>query len=233
MSKTKFSELVELLDLNKSGLFVPLVDSTDTTMAASGTNKKAEISKIVEAASLVTQGYYGVLTGFYFGGNPTETIIAVEDENTWIDVNFDVYDNGSQEGTFDHRPLGMKQADINGLNTSTGFFNLEGLNTSAFCSFRASMSFIPEEDEGELQARLFFERHSDTTPNDPFPIEDIVATMSQGAELEYPVEPFLSFFVGDTIDTNGVGDAGKCKFQIKSSVAGLVKMRALTWFINK
>ena len=124
-------------------------------------------------------------------------------------------------------------SDPTGWDETTGFFNLEGLTTTAFCSFRASMSFEPDEDEGQLEARLFFERHTGTVPNDPFPIEDVILTMNQGADIEYPAEPLLSFFVGDTIDTNSEGDAGRCKFQIKSSVAGTVRMRALTWYINK
>ena len=234
MANIKITDFSELLNLNQTGIYVPAVDTNDSTMDASGTNKKLELTKVVESASLTTQGYYGVLSSFYYGGSPTETIITVENENTWIDVNFDVFDDGiSEDGFFDNRPLSMKQADNQGWDSTTGFFNLEGLSTTSFCNFRASMTFEPEEDEGELQARLFFERHSNTTPADPFPIEDVVATMSQGADIEYPVEPFLTFFVGDTIDTNGVGDAGKCKFQIKSSVAGIVRMRALTWYINK
>jgi len=177
----------------------------------------------------INQGYFGLLTDFYFGGSATETVVELNDVDTWVDVNFDI----NAEGTFDYRPQAMKQADALGYDTSTQLFNLEGLTLENFGSFRASMSFDPDEDDGELSARLQFERHSGTTPNDPFPIEDIVASMSQGADTSYPIEPFLSFFIGDTIDTNGSGDAGKCKFQIKSSVPGTVSMRALTWYINK
>ena len=192
------------------------------------------LNAIIDQATLATQGYFALLSSFYFTpGLATETVIEVTNEDEWVDINFDIYNGGANEGLFDKRPTAMKEANAIGFDEATGFFSLEGLNTNAFCSFRASMTFEPEEDEGELQARLFFERHSDTTPNDPFPIEDVVATMFQGAEIEYPVEPFLSFFVGDTIDTNAPGDAGKCKFQIKSSVAGIVRMRALTWYINK
>ena len=56
--------------------------------------------------------------------------------------------------------------------------------------------------------------------------------MSQGADVDYPAEPLLTFFVGDTIDTNGVGDAGKCTFEVRSTVPGTVRMRALTWYIS-
>lgn len=234
MSNIKFSELPELLNFNKEQIFVPVVDTTDKTQATTGTNKKAAIDKVVANASLLTQGYYGVITAFYFDGSPTETVIDVDQVDQWVDVNFTVHAvEGFTLGEFDNRPLAMKQADATGWDEATGLFNLEGLETTAFCSFRASMTFEPEEDEGQLDARLEFQRHSGTTPSDPFPIEDVVATMSQGASIEYNVEPFLTFFVGDTIDTNGAGDAGKCKFQIKSSVAGIVRMRALTWYINK
>ena len=57
--------------------------------------------------------------------------------------------------------------------------------------------------------------------------------MFNGANVDYVSEPMLSFFVGDTIDTNAAGDAGKCRFQIKSNVTGVLSLRALTWYINK
>ena len=118
------------------------------------------------------------------------------------------------------------------LDPTTGVFTLEGLSLTGHCLFRASMTFEPEEDGGQLEARLLFNRHSGTVPSDDFAIEDVALTMNQGTDTEYPAEPFLSFFVGDTIDTNGAGDSGKCKFQIRSNVNGTVRMRALTWYIS-
>ena len=176
-----------------------------------------------------SQGYFGLLSDFYFDGSATETVIELNDVDTWIDVNFTI----NAGGKFDYRPDAMKEADSIGYDEATQLFNLEGLTLENFGSFRASMSFDPDEDDGELSARLEFQRHSGVIPNDPFPIEDIVASMAQGADTDYPIEPFLSFFIGDTIDTNSPGDAGKCKFQIKSSVPGTVSMRALTWYLNK
>ncbi len=184
------------------------------------------VKKIMENKA---QGYFGLLTDFYFGGDATETIVTESDVDTWIDVNLIV----NPEGTFDKRPQVMKDADADGYNTLTQFFSLEGLSTNHFGAFRGSLSFDPDEDDGELSARLQFQRHSGTIPNDPFPIEDIVATMGQGADTDYPVEPYLTFFIGDTIDTNSPGDAGSCKFQIKSSVPGILSMRALTWYIYR
>jgi len=180
------------------------------------------------------QGYYGLLSDFYFGGSATDTIIEEADINTWIDVELSINANG----LFDNRPTSMKTAQTNG-HTGSGsvgspiIFDLEGLTIKSFANFRASMAFEPEEDEGQLESRLLFNRHSGTTPSEDFSIEEVSLSMQNGADVDYVTEPMLSFFMGDTIDTNGAGDAGKVRFQIKSNVAGTIKLRALTWYINK
>ncbi len=188
----------------------------------------------VDSSSDDIQGYYGLLSGFYFGGSATTTTITTENVNQWIDVELSIDDNG----TFDNRPVSMSDAQRNG-HSGTGdadspiVFNLEGLTQTSFANFRASMSFVPDEDEGQLESRLLFNRHTGTNPSEDFSIEEVSLSMQNGADIHYVSEPMLSFFVGDTIDTNGVGDSGKCRFQIKSNVAGTIHLRALTWYINK
>ena len=192
------------------------------------------LSNIVSQATLSTQGYYGLLTNFYFtGGAATTTTIDTDDIGQWVDVEFTV----DSLGKFDQRPLAMKAANPGG-HSGTGaagdpiVFSMEGLDQHGHANFRASMSFVPETDEGQLETRLLFERHSGTTPSDQFPIEEVSLSMDQGADIHYPAEPMLSFFVGDTIDTNAPGDAGSCRFQVKSTVEGTLHMRALTWYVN-
>ena len=180
------------------------------------------------------QGYYGLLTDFYFGGTSTETVIDLNNVNTWINVDINI----ASEGLFDNRPQDMKDAqnighEGDGSASNPVIFKLEGLDIRSFANFRASMAFEPEDDEGQLESRLLFNRHSGTVPSDDFAIEEVSLSMFNGADVDYVSEPMLSFFVGDTIDTNGAGDAGKCKFQIKSNVTGVIKLRALTWYINK
>lgn len=207
-----------------------IYNSSDTATEATGVS----LETIIEEATLSTQGYYGLLSGFYFGGDATETVIQISDINQWIDVELDI--NGS--GLFDKRPKGMIDAQTeghegDGSNGNPIIFKLEGLDTRAFCNFRASMSFDPDEDEGQLESRLLFNRHQGASPSNDFPIEEVSLSMQNGADKDYVSEPMLSFFIGDTIDTNAPGDAGKCRFQIKSNVSGTLKLRALTWYINK
>lgn len=180
------------------------------------------------------QGYYGLLTNFYFtGATPTVTEIETEQVDQWIDINFTT----DGQGLFDYRPDAMKLANAVG-HTGAGtqadpiVFSLEGLSIRAHANFRASLTFEPDVDESQLETRLIFNRHSGTVPNDQFPIADVSLIMSQGADIEYDAEPMLSFFVGDTIDTNAPGDAGSCTFQVRSSVEGTLRMRALTWYIQ-
>lgn len=201
---------------------------------ASGVFEPKPLNEIISDATLLTQGYYGLLSDFYFGGSATETAITISDVNTWVDVEMSV----NASGLFDNRPLAMKTAqplghEGDGSNGSPIVFKLEGLDIRGFANFRASMAFEPEEDEGQLESRLLFNRHSGTSPSDDFAIEEVSLSMQQGADVDYVTEPMLSFFIGDTIDTNAAGDAGKCRFQIKSNVAGVLKLRALTWYINK
>tara|TARA_R110002049_G_scaffold154518_2_gene319023 strand:+ start:1372 stop:2163 length:792 start_codon:yes stop_codon:yes gene_type:complete len=214
---------------------LPLANEGDALVADSnGIYQSQAINTIIGGATLLTQGYYGLLTDFYFGGSATETIIDLNNVNTWVDVDIDV----STDGLFDNRPQDMIDAqaighDGGGSANDPVVFKLEGLDLRSFANFRASMAFEPEDDEGQLESRLLFNRHSGTTPSEDFPIEEVSLSMFNGADVDYVSEPMLSFFIGDTIDTNGAGDAGKCRFQIKSNVTGIIKLRALTWYINK
>lgn len=219
----------------QGGASLPTAVENDALIAdANGQFVATPVSGIIDGATLRTQGYYGLLTNFYFdGGVPTQTEINDTNVNTWIDVNFDI----DALGTFDNRPLPMQEANAIGhtgvgTNNDPIIFDLEGLTQHSSCNFRASMSFEPEVDEGQLETRLLFNRHSGTTPSTDFAIEEVSLSMSQGADIEYATEPLLTFFVGDTIDTNGDNDAGKCRFQIKSSVEGVIRLRALTWYVN-
>lgn len=201
---------------------------------ANGQFNAVPLNAIIGQATFQTQGYYGLLSPFYFGGDATETVVGENDTNQWMDVELSV----DVAGLFDMRPTSMKEAQSDG-HTGDGsdgspiLFTLEGLDINSFANFRASMAFFPDEDEGQLESRLLFNRHSGTTPSEDFSIEEVTLSMQNGADKDYVAEPLLTFFVGDTIDTNGVGDAGKCRFQIKSNVTGTVKLRALTWYINK
>jgi len=211
------------------------VQENDALLADSeGKFTNVPLSTVIGNATALTQGYYGLLSGFYFSGTATETVIDSSNVNTFVDVALDVDANG----TFDKRPQAMKDAfpqaiEGDGSDGNPIIFSLEGLDINAFANFRASLAFEPDEDEGQLESRLLFNRHSGTSPSVDFAIEEVSLSMQNGADKDYVSEPLLTFFVGDTIDTNGTGDAGKCRFQIKSNVQGTLKLRALTWYINK
>ena len=228
--------------------YTSFVDVTGSAFSSSADfvtyfNTVAQQPSINEVITSNVQGYYGLLSGYYFDGSSTFIEIDETLENTWIDVPIEIHPSG----TFDYRPDVMVEAQPIGIEDGpdtaiTGsdsnviparVFKLEGLDISSFCQFRGSIAFDPDEDGGQLEGRLLFNRHSGTTPSSDFNIADTILEMTQGAAASYPAEPFLSFFVGDTIDTNGAGDAGKCRFQVKSTVQGTLEIKALTWYINR
>ena len=179
------------------------------------------------------QGFYGMRSSYYYGGTAQTTIIDVSEVDTWIDVNFTT----DSEGLYDNRTSAMKSASAVG-HTGVGTqvdpiaFLLDGLTSRSTLNLNASLSFLPESDEGQLEVRLNFTRNSSSALGNFF-IPDIVANMDQGASLEYEIEQSLSFFCDDTISTVAPGDAGQFTFQVRSTTAGTLSLRALTLYISQ
>jgi len=181
------------------------------------------------------QGYIALLSPVYFGGSATTFDIPIEDVNTWVDVELEV----DPEGTFDYRVTSMKTAALSGYegtgaNGDPIIFDLEGLELTSSADIRVSMSFNPDDDGGRLDSRLNFFRHSGIPLSATnFHIEASSLAMESGADESYAYLPGIKFFIGDTIDTNGPGDAGRVCFQIKSDVPGTVTMNEIAMFIQK
>ena len=179
------------------------------------------------------QGYYSLLSGFYFGGVATERVITTAEADTWIDIELTI----DPSGTFEHRPTDMITAQAvghtgTGANGSRIAFLLEGLTQSSTASVRAAMTFDPDEDGGRFESKILFTRHSGASPSIDFAIEANSLIMESGADTAYAYTPNTQFFVGDTINTYGVGDAGTVRLQVKTDVAGTLQMREIALFIQ-
>ena len=180
------------------------------------------------------QGYYALLTPYYFAGSPTLMEIPLSGVDIWTDVLLTVDLNGET----DFRPTTMIAAQsasgVEGDGTlgNPYKFLLEGLQESSFGNLRASLSYDPDEDGGRLDSRILFERHSTAVPSGDFSIEASTIAMESGADEEYALNSSIQFFIGDTINTTAPGDAGKVRFQVKSDVPGTVSMKEIALFIN-
>ena len=199
-------------------------------------------SELTYAIKTNIQGYVGLLSGVYFGDAfGTAHEIAIEDVDVWQDVVMTIQAPVSgvhAGGISDERVKDMKDASVQGYE-GTGAdgspikFLLEGLVQQSFATLRTSLTFVPDEDGGRLDSRIFLERHSAASPSEDFPINAAGLAMESGADEEYPHLVNVQFFVGDTINTNGPGDAGKIRFQIKSDVTGTIYMNEMALFIQK
>ena len=206
-------------------------DNTEST-----TNNNNSATTNFTSSEVITdriQGYIGLLSAIYFDGVATSNEILIEDVDVWQEVVMTIHPNGVS----DKRVDAQKDATPNGFS-GTGavgdpiVFLLEGLVEESAATLRASLTFIPDEDGGRLDSRIFLERHSGATPSEDFPINAAGLSMESGADEEYPHLVSVQFFVGDTINTNGVGDAGKIRFQVKSDVTGTILMNEMALFIQ-
>jgi hypothetical protein len=233
MANVKISELTVLGSVASESILIPVVDTTDLTQANSGSTKRMTGADLTSLVASDTQGYLGLLSAFYFSGSATSHEIEIADVDVWQDVVMTIHPSG----TSDERPTAMQSAQATGYegDGSDGSpikFLLEGLGIKGSATLRASLSFIPDEDGGRLDSRIFLERHSAASPSEDFPIPAAGLAMESGADEDYPHLVDIQFFIGDTINTNGVGDAGKLRFQIKSDVTGTVNMREMALFIQ-
>lgn len=234
MANIKITELGQLTNTSSTGIVFPVVDTTDYTQAASGSTKKMSIADITSFVSTDNSGYLGLLTDFYFSGTATSSDIEIAEVDTWMDVVMTVHPNG----TSDERPTAMKDAQTSGYSGDGSLgdpivFLLEGLQLQSHATLRTSLTFIPDEDGGRLDSRIYLERHTGATPSADFSINAAGLAMESGADEEYPHLVDLQFFIGDTINTNAPGDAGTLRFQIKSDVTGTVKMNEMALFIQR
>ena len=200
------------------------------------------IDEVEDIIKTNIQGYIGLLSGVYFGdANGTAQEILIDDVDVWQDVVMTIQAPVSgvhAGGISDERVRDMKTAQAVGYEgdgsvSSPIKFLLEGLVQQSAATLRTSLSFVPDEDGGRLDSRIFLERHSAASPSEDFPINAAGLAMESGADEEYPHLVNVQFFIGDTINTNGVGDAGKIRFQIKSDVTGTIYMNEMALFIQK
>lgn len=229
------------IKISDLGASTSIIGTELLPLVQGGTTKKATLTELSSFYSAEVQGYIGLLSGVYFGdanGTPDELVIA--DVDVWQDVIMTIQAPvGGQHagGISDQRVTVMQDANAVGYE-GTGAdgdpikFLLEGLVENSSATLRTSLTFVPDEDGGRLDSRLFLERHSAATPSEDFAINAAGLAMESGADESYPHLVNVQFFIGDTINTNGVGDAGKIRFQIKSDVTGTIYMNEMALFIQ-
>ena len=219
----------EITGVNDGSHLFP--DNTEST----SNNNNSAITNFTSSEVITDriQGYIGLLSAVYFDGVATSNELVIEDVDVWQEVVMTIHPNGVS----DKRVDAQKEAVPSGYS-GTGavgdpiVFLLEGLVEESAATLRTSLTFIPDEDGGRLDSRIFLERHSAATPSEDFPINAAGLAMESGADEEYPHLVSVQFFVGDTINTNGVGDAGKIRFQVKSDVTGTILMNEMALFIQ-
>lgn len=169
------------------------------------------------------KGYFAIVNDAFTDSAITGTLTELTDDdaNTWLDVNL----TPSADGIIDQRPQAMVDANavgVGGSGTQADPYGLllGGLTESSFGDFRAALRFNPDEDNAELSVRLkITQGNGDITF-----IEDVAGTLTQGAEIDYVLNPSLSFFIEDT------SPVSVC-LQVNSTVAGDLFVAGFAWYL--
>lgn len=219
----------------KTGVYTIEFDESIDTLQVKRTENNGTVTEfpIPTSVSNEIQGYIGLLSAVYFNGDATASEIVIEEIDTWKDVIMTVHPGGVS----DERPNPMSRAQPLGYEGDGSLGNpivflLEGMELESSATLRTSLTFIPDEDGGRLDSRIFLERHSAASPSEDFAINAAGLAMESGADEEYPHLVSMQFFAGDTINTNAVNDAGKVRFQVKCDVTGTIKMNEMALFIQ-
>ena len=150
MANTKISQLSNVGNVDGTGMFVPIVDTTDTTQAASGTTKKADLEVVVNASGYeftggfadkteISSGVFGhsgvtgveitqvdVDAGNYVRFPLSRTVHEAVDTPYWSDPTPNLNFEGFGMFAGDHLPAGKTTTLINydfagwGASTMTG-----------------------------------------------------------------------------------------------------------------
>lgn len=169
------------------------------------------------------KGYFAIVNDAFTDSTQQGTLTELTDDdaNTWLDVNL----TPSATGIIDQRPQSMIDANavgVGGSGTQADPYGLllGGLSQESFGDFRAALKFNPDEDNAELSVRLkITQGNGDITF-----IEDVAGTLTQGAEIDYVLNPSLSFFIEDTAPVS------VC-MQVNSTVAGDLFTSGFAWYL--
>lgn len=188
MADTKISALTELAATPADGDWLPIVDVSDTTMAASGTTKKWDAGRLLDRSGNTTGGTSAVQT--FSNGVRTSLI-----------------DTGSGGITLDPANL---EVDIDGfLNlTSTGFIKINGYTSSSsnypkifLYRSRGSVGGETAVQSGDLLGALAFRGHDGSDYDTVSSVEirslarENFGTANRGASLGF-------YFVGTASTAN-------------------------------
>ena len=201
----------------------------DQMLRHNGTEFAAtNFANIVHSVANDLQGYYTYITDFYDDSTVNATQELVEE--VWTDLAPQVY--------YDTKKLPDEIADEHVANGGNPFldanfseFSLGGCGSDTTHLVRTLLRFDPEEDESQLDFRLFCTTNDYTQSNGgitDFTIEKQGLVMTQGADRWYSDEVLIAFYTGGSLQGYDRDSAGSFRVQVKGTTAGTLEVQALT-----
>ena len=203
--------------------------SEDQMLRHNGTEYVSkDFSSIVHSTANDLQGYYTYVTNFYDDTTPNAT--QEIQEEVWTDLSPDVfYDTRKMPDLIETAHESNSGNPF--LDTDYNKFSLAGCGSDTTHLVRVLLRFDPDQDESQLDFRLFCETNEYTQNNGgltDFTIDKQGLVMTQGANRFYSDEILIGFFTGGSLGGSTRENAGNFKVQVKGSCDGTLEVQAFT-----
>ena len=220
---------------SSTGTFVNGAGGGGLTQQDVDNSIQAAADTIVPAATANSQGYFFQNSHYFSGGlthigNPD---VAIEVESG-VETIVKFSDTDPREfGGFLQADLQSDPSTPNDIShmydRSTGVISLKGLEAAQFILIRVSIDLEPDSDNSSADIILRCTANN-TSGGFTFDIQEQLASLDQGADIEYPTQVSIPIFIGDTLseDSSVSTITPIVKF---SNTDGDIKPRSLAIFI--
>jgi len=197
MANVKISELIQIIQADiDSADIVNLVDVSDDTMAATGTNKRATVEDFAGAVSDRLIGFQD----FSDTTTPVTPLQITSPTGGVIQLTNDASGQLTDGNTNVNATTTVK--GVNDLyNSSNNFFEFDstGLEANDIIGMRIHLKVTPNTVPMDLDVNLTFYDDVAGGGSEVFKLKKRLATFSQGAGVEYEIIESVNYFIGASI----------------------------------
>ena len=189
---------------------------------------------IVPTATANSQGYFFQNSHYFSDGlnhntNPDVTIDV--EANVETIVKFSDTTAGESGGFLQADLQGATATDISHMyDTSTGIITLKGVQPAQFILIRIQIDIEPDSDNSAADLILRCTANA-ASGGFTFDVQEQLASLDQGADIEYPTNVSVPIFIGNTLSEDPAGSPATIQPIVKlTNTSGDIKPRALAVF---
>ena len=195
---------------------------------------QTQAESIVPIATANSQGYFFQNSHYFSDGlNHNTNPDVAEDVAAGVEtiVKFSDTTAGESGGYLQADLQGSTPTDVSHMyDRSTGIITLKGLQPAQFILLRIQIDLEPDSDNSSADIILRCTTNG-TSGGFSFDVQEQLASLDQGADIEYPTQVSIPIFVGSTLSEDPEGSPATITPIVKfTNTDGDIKPRSLAIF---